>query len=410
MIRVRLHENVTAESLGLARILVFAIWIGYVLVDPVQRLTLLPTELFHSYGVFRLLPDEFWAAVLTPAGLLGLTTVCLVLFVWAGLGFRGARAVTAAAVIAALVYLQVKKGFGGHFDHRELTLVYVTAALLLTPAWDAFAVSRSRRAGARRPDVYRSSLIVLSFVVILQYVFIGTARLFIGGPGVFMNGTLQNWVENRNLRPNPFGFDLGTYFLDPFWAIPLDLLFLGGTILEITAILLLFLPPGWLKVLFLVGFTAFHSSIFLLMNVAFPENIVLLLLFFDLAWPLRRMRAGHDTAGAAIVDPGNPAAAAFVAEVRAETVGVSYRDAAGTSGGLEFIAADAEASASSGAPQSATGERARTEILYRRPGWLGVAWTRDHVLRRSGPIRSDRTGFGRWLLGPVVDESGSSRH
>ncbi|GAA1985000.1 hypothetical protein [Microbacterium pumilum] len=398
-LRVRLHQRVTAESLGLARILIFGIWIYYVLVDPIQRLALLPIELFHPFGVFRALPDWFWSAVVTPTGLLGLTLVCLVLFVWAGLGLRGARFVTALAVIAALTYLQVKKGFGGHFDHRELTLLYVTAALLLTPAWDAFAVSRARRAGTRRPDVYRSSLLVLCFVVILQYLFIGTARLFIGGPGVFLGGTLQNWVENRNLRPNPFGFDLGTYFLGSFWAVPLDLLFLGGTILEITAIVLLFLPPGWIKLLFVVGFAVFHTSIFLLMNVAFPENVVLLLLFFDLAAPLRRMRSGHQAGGSAVFDPANPAASAFVAQVRAATVGVAYSARSGAEGGLEFRADAAGESATS--PNVVDGERARTELLFRRRGWLGIAWLREHVFHRSGAIKPDRTGLGRWLFGPV---------
>ncbi len=391
MIRVRLHEGATAESLGLARILIFAIWAVYVLVDPIQRLALIPSELFHPFGVFQWLPTEFWTALLTPAGLLGLTLVCLALFVWAGIGLPAARWAAGAAVVCALVYLQVKKGFGGHFDHRELTLVYVTAALLLTPAWDAFAVRRPA-ARPRRQDVYRASLILLSLVVILQYVFIGAARMFIGGPGVFMGGTLQNWIENRNLRPNPFGFDIGTAFLDPVWAVPLDLLFLGGTILEIAAIIVLFLPPGWFKILFVVGFAVFHMSIFLLMNVAFPENIVLLLLFFDLAWPLRRMRRGHEDAGVAFVDPGN-ARATTVRQRAADASRISFEDRIDARGGLEFRA-------ESGA--IAEGEAARTEILYRTPGRLVAAWTRDRILRRRGPLRSDRSGVGRWLFGPVA--------
>lgn len=391
MIRVRLHESATAESLALARILIFATWIVYVLVDPIQRLALLPTELFHPFGVFRWLPSDFWAALLTPAGLLGLTLVSLALFVWAGVGLPAARWAAAAAVVCALVYLQAKKGFGGHFDHRELTLVYVTAALLLTPAWDAFAVRRPA-ARPRRHDVYRASLILLSLVVILQYVFIGAARMFIGGPGVFMGGTLQNWIENRNLRPNPFGFDIGTAFLDPIWAVPLDLLFLGGTLLEIAAIIVLFLPAGWFKVVFVVGFAVFHMSIFLLMNVAFPENIVLLLLFFDLAWPLRRMRRGHEEPGVAFVDPANARARAF--RERLEPVSrVRFEERPGTPGGLGFRAESG---------LIVEGEPARTEILYRTPGRLLPAWVRDRVLHRSGPLRSERSALGRWLFGPLA--------
>ena len=325
-LRIRLHEGVTARSLALARVVVFAIWIVFVVQDPLHDLVFLPFELFHTYGVFEFVPDSFWQAILTPAGLLGLKAVAILVFGWALLGFRGARWMTAFAVVVGMVYLQVRKGFGGHWDHRELTLVYVTAALVLTPAWDAFAAHRTN--GVRRDDIYRASLLVLSFVVIVQYVFIGAARTFIGAPGVFLDGTLQNWVENRNLRPNPFGFDIGTYFLDPFWAVPLDLLFLGGTILELASIVLLFLRPGWIKVGFVIGFAVFHMAIFLMMNVAFPENIALLVLFFDLDAPLRRMRAGRSGAGAATFDPGNPRAELLARAGRAAEAREAYDAAA----------------------------------------------------------------------------------
>ena len=284
-----------------------AIWIVYVVQDPVQSLTFLPQELFHAFGVFQLVPGTAWAALLTPTGLFALKSVLIGLFAWAMFGFRGARVAAAVALALVFVYLQVKKGFGGHWDHREMTLAYAHFLLLFTPAWDAFAVSRAARR-PRREGVYRASLIALSLVVIIQYFFIGAARTFIGGPGIFLDGSLQNWIINRNLRPNPFGFDLGTAFLAEVWRAPLDLLFLGGTLLELVAFIVLFLRPGWLKIGFAIGFAVFHASIFLLMNVAFLENIVLILLFFDLAAPWRRARRGHNAPGVLLVDRARPAA------------------------------------------------------------------------------------------------------
>jgi hypothetical protein len=133
-------------------------------------------------------------------------------------------------------------------------------------------------------------------------------------------------------------------------------------------------------------------SIFLLMNVAFPENIVLLLLFFDLAWPLRRMRRGHEDPGIAYVDPHN-ARAVTVRERAGDAARVSFDDRVGARGGLEFVAESGEGS---------EGEAAKTEILYRTPGRLAAAWTRDHVLHRRGPIPAERSGLGKWLFGPVA--------
>ncbi|WBU37766.1 hypothetical protein [Homoserinibacter sp. YIM 151385] len=297
---IRLHESATAESLAAGRILVLAIWIVFLAQDPVFSLLHLPIELFQPYGVFRLAPDGVWAALLTPAGLWSLKGGAIALAAWALLGLRGARGAALALVAVGLLYLEVKKGFGGHWDHRELTLVYVTGVLALTPAWDALALRRGP-APARRAGAHRAGLLAVSLVVVIQYLFIGIARLAIGAPGVFLGGTLQNWIENRNLRPNPYGFDLGTLFLDPVWAVPLDLLFLGGTLLEVGAVLVLFLRPGWLKLALVVGFLVFHLSIFVLMNVSFAENMVLVLLFFDLAAPLRAIRRAR-----AIERPADP--------------------------------------------------------------------------------------------------------
>ena len=86
---VPLHATATAESLALARILMLAIWIVYVVQDPVQSLTFLPQELFHAFGVFQLVPGTAWAALLTPTGLFALKSVLIGLFAWAMFGFRG---------------------------------------------------------------------------------------------------------------------------------------------------------------------------------------------------------------------------------------------------------------------------------------------------------------------------------
>ena len=399
---VPLHASATAHSLALARILMLSIWIVYVFQDPVQSLTFLPHELFHAFGLFQLVPDSVWVALITPTGLLALKVLLIGLFGWALIGFRGARAAAAVSLVLVFVYLQVKKGFGGHWDHREMTLAYAHFLLLFTPAWDAFAASRASRR-PRREGIYRASLIALSLVVIIQYFFIGAARTFIGGPGIFLDGSLQNWIVNRNLRPNPFGFDLGTAFLAEVWRTPLDLLFLGGTQLELAAFIVLFLRPGWLKITFAVGFAVFHASIFLLMNVAFLENIVLILLFFDLAAPWRRIRRGHDAPGVLLVDRREPAAlevAAFVARFgRGELPIREMPEALASQGRVLAFRAEGDG-------EIVTGRRARAEATFRVPGFLWLAIWRQW---RAGdrPLDTARSAWASWFLGPRVTPAGA---
>lgn len=407
--RVRMHDGATSESLGMARILIFAIWLVYVVQDPIQQLVYLPIELFHPYGVFRLLPEAVWPGVITPTGLLLLKIVLLGIAFWAMVGWRGARAMAVLTIVLGLFYLEIKKGFGGHWDHRELTLVYATFMLALTPAWDAL-VPRRRPVPARRPGVYQASLILLALIVILQYLFIGAARAFIGGPQVFMNGALQNWIENRNLRPNPFGFDIGTLFLDPFWAPLLDLGLLAGTLLEFAPVLLLFLRPGWLKVLLAFAFVVFHIVIFVTLNVSFAENIVMVLLFFDLAAPLRRLRRGHEAPGTLVFDPANPRAVQLGATVAARTDGrvqavPADDDRAGVAAAVrEAALVNGAAFSVAGSDEIRVGTAARTEVLYRRRGRSGLAWLQERLGGAPRPLPRERSAFAAWFAGPV-DES-----
>jgi hypothetical protein len=413
-LKVRLHENATKETLAAARILIFATWIIYVAVDPLTQLTRIPLDLFFGFGIFEFVPESVIAGVLTPTGVLGLKTLLIALFGWALFGFPGARWVGVAGVGLGFCYLALKKGFGGHFDHRELTLAYASVILLWTPAWDAWSVSRSVRK-PRREGIYQASLIAVGLAVIVQYAFIGLARTFIGGPGVFMDGTLQNWIAHRNLRPNPFGFDIGRWFLDPAWSVPLDLLFLGGTALEVGALALLFLKPGWIKALFLVSFAVFHMSIFILMNVAFLENIVLLLLFVNLAAPVFWLKRKHSGAGTFYFDPGNIDVAHLTKGVtpsRAEEAGIrlvphtpgSANDQLPSEAaegvqktGLAFVPSDKSA-------RTASGAAAQVELLYRRsPAGLAGRWLQA---RKRGKAADAMPVIGRgpiakWFLGPV---------
>ena len=132
---------------------------------------------------------------------------------------------------------------------------------------------------------------------------------------------------------------------------------------------MLFLPRTWLwaKVLLVIGFVVFHGSIFVLMNVPFPEDVALLLLFFNLAAPLVWLRRGHTSPGTLRFDRRSPRASDIAEKIGRHAPNVSVVATDDVRDGLEFE--------SDG--NTVTGERAHTAALYRRPGRLLQAWWRD---------------------------------
>jgi hypothetical protein len=192
--------------------------------------------------------------------------------------------------VLLVIYLGLLKGFGGHVNHRELVLLYMTVALSLLPCYDALSLNPDRNRRSRQPGVYSAAMICLCLILLFQYAAVGAARLFVGTPQVFELDTMRGWILSRNLRPNPYEFDLGIYVLQLpllLWsALPIS------TILELLAPVVIWSGPR-VRLALLFALAAFHGSILLLMNIPFFENILLLLLCVNYTPFLQRFLSGR---------------------------------------------------------------------------------------------------------------------
>jgi hypothetical protein len=287
---VELHRGATAATLGAARAYVMAIWILHVLERDFRSLAYLSPELFHAHGMMALLPKSALAALLDPSRLLALEIGLLALLAAALLGMGG-RLVLGACAAALTLCVGFAKGFGGHVNHRELALLYVTYALVVLPCWDALALTRSREP-ARDARVYRAAMLALSSIFVANYLFVGLARVCMGFPGTFDPAVMHGWMLDRAVRPNPLGSTLALEVLARPWARALVSPMLPlSTLLELAAPLVFWLRPRP-RYLLLLALAGFHAGILALMNIAFIENVLLLGLLVDYTPWLARLDGG----------------------------------------------------------------------------------------------------------------------
>ena len=274
--KLRLHADATATTLGAARILICAIWITRLALSRFSELGHLDPALFHAHGLMALVPAPLIEAFISPTGFASLQWVALGAFVLVALGLRGGRGALVAGALAATVLFGLAKGFGGHVNHRELVLLYLTWALAILPCFDGLAL-QARRA-SEDAAVYVASMQLLCGLLLLNYFFVGAARLFVGTPGVFEPALMYDWVASRNLRPNPWDFGVGWMLLQSgvgrfALAIALPI----STVIELVAPAALW-KSGRIAVGIAVLLAGFHLAIFAIMNIPFLENVGLLLL------------------------------------------------------------------------------------------------------------------------------------
>jgi hypothetical protein len=280
-VTLRLHTAANARTLGKTRVLVFGVWLAHLCTTPYHELGWMEPDLFVAHGLMGLIPSSLLPVLISPevtaaAYLLAVTGVT-----WVMVGWRGARIVVWPILVLMTMLLGLSKGLGGHVDHRELMLLYTAWIVAAFGGLDGFRPGRMPPSVTPRHPRYRAGLVLAGSLLALQYAYIGLARLFVGFPHVFDPSVMMGWLISRSVRPNPFGFELGLAMVDlpvsSWWLVGI---LVAGTLIELSAPALLFLRPKH-RWPILLGLAGFHTSIFFMMNIAFWENVLLLLLFVE---------------------------------------------------------------------------------------------------------------------------------
>ena len=277
-----LHEKVSPQTLGFARIAVYGAWFWHVVKDPLDKVTEIPLEYFSPIGVLRLVPQPAWPLIYTAKSLLVLKLAMLTCLALLVLGVWPFRCIAIFTCILLTFYQGLIRGFG-YINHGELPILYAAYVLAAFPSAHALSLGRGRVNNAP-PILYKAPMVAAALLLCLTYTFVGARRLVEGGLEIFVNGTIVHMVALRSFEPGPSGTGYGHLVLAyPWLALMLQLGFPVVTIFELLSPLCLFYR--WFRWAWILAISSFHVATGLFMQIWFTVNFLLIFVFLtDTDW------------------------------------------------------------------------------------------------------------------------------
>jgi len=264
-------------TLGLARILVFGLWIWNMYAVRLPDYAVLPLDLVTRFGVLRLLPDAAWEFVFTPGFLTAFQLVLLGCLVWLVLGLPKYQLVAISTCVMLVLFDGIAKSVGDFLDHGKVAMLYAAWILAAFPAADALSLSRQRREFAA-PVMYVAPMVAIPAVLLLAYALLGAFRISKNGLDLFQSEALTYWLVRNALWTNTRGYEIGVFVAQtPLLLVPMQLGFGIVTIFELLSpVCLLSRPFRWAWIALMVPF---HFLSLFLLNIFFWQNILLILFF-----------------------------------------------------------------------------------------------------------------------------------
>ena len=265
-------------ALGIARFVVHATFLVSVLIASFSALGRLPITILRPTGALKLLPWSFYERLLTPGGMLTLKLALVASLIAGALGLLTPVS-TKASFLLVLFYQGLLRSFG-HYNHDEMLAVYCLAVLAFTPCGDQFSLDqRLRKTGSDRPLLaYAYPILLMQLLMAWVYFSSALIKLRVAGlkylsadnlPALAIFHSLDN-LHDTSFRL-AFWLPRVKTYLPVFVGLVLvwELLF---------PLAVFFLRWRWIL---LAGGIVFHLSTLFLMNIFFPHQLALYLLFID---------------------------------------------------------------------------------------------------------------------------------
>jgi len=268
----------SAFGLGVVRCIVHGTFLVSILFTSFSALGSLPVTILRPTGVMKLLPWSFYDQLQTPAALVVFKCVLVLSLLASTAGFFTGIS-TKTSFLLVLFYQGLLRSFG-HFNHDEMLAVYCLAVLAFTPCGDAFSIdSRRNKSATPRPELAYAYPILL-MQLLMAWTYFSSALIKIRVAGV-------KYLSTDNLPALAIFHSLDnlhdTHFKLAFWLpqVKAYLPFAVGFVLlwELLFPLAIF----WRRVRWWILWFGiiFHLATLFFMNIFFPHQLAMYLIFVD---------------------------------------------------------------------------------------------------------------------------------
>jgi len=268
----------SALSLGIVRTIVSGTFLIAILATSFQALGQLPVTILRPTGVMKYVPWSFYERLLTPAGMYSLKTALLLSLLFSTIGLL-TSASTRCSLVLIVFYQGLVRSFG-HYNHDEMVGVYYLAILAFTPCGDAFSFDHWLRLKKPNQPVFAYGFPVFLMQLLMAWAYFSSALVKLRVAGLkYLSAdnfpVLAIFHSLDNLHDTSFRL--------AFWLpqIRSVLPFIVGLVLVWE--LLFPLAIFWRRSRWLIlGLgIAFHIATLLFMNIFFPYQLAMYLVFVD---------------------------------------------------------------------------------------------------------------------------------
>jgi hypothetical protein len=292
----RLIIRHNAIDLGITRTFVHGTFLIATLVTSFSALGQLPVTILRPTGLMKILPWSFYDRLLTPSGILALKGVMIVSLLASTLGILTSFS-TKATFLLVLLYQGLVRSFG-HYNHDEMLAVYYLAILAFVPCGDDFSFDHwTRRTEPNQPRIaYGFPILLMQLLMSWVYFSSALVKLRVAG---------MKYLSPDNLPVLAIFHSLDnlhdTSFKLAFWLPQIRGVLPFIVVMVLVWELIFPLAIFWQRARrWILGFgILFHVATLLLMNIFFPYQLAMYLIFVD--WS--RVRAWLNGFGGSRIGP-----------------------------------------------------------------------------------------------------------
>ena len=224
----------------------------------------------------KLIPWSFYIKLLTPAGMSVLKWTMVFVLTLGALGVLPSVS-TKLSFILVLFYQGLLRSFG-HFNHDEMLAVYYLAILAFCPCADAFRIGKTKPTVTRPGFIYSYPILLMWLLMGWAYFSSALIKLRVGGLKYLSPDNLPSlaiYHSLDNLHDTSFRLAFWLPEIRNYLPVAVGLVLCWELLFPIAIFI------RRLRWWFLLFGIVFHVSTLFLMNIFFPYQLAMYLVFVD---------------------------------------------------------------------------------------------------------------------------------